>query len=129
MKLFKLDKPICIFALNRFSTTDDIQIIKEWWPEKAFIPSMGYYKGELENSYILAIDPTNIENEVFRIQIMALMYGQESILYSDQYRNSWLIDCKTNKRHSVGKLQRADKNEALQSNCYTELDGSYWITA
>ena len=84
----------------------------------------GVYNGDSELSII--VDQKHVDH----ILRLAKTYNQESILFSDQSRNSELVYIKTGKREPLGILTNVKQDYAIAQGSYTfdSLTGQYWVT-
>ena len=129
MKTFKLDPHLIIMTLSLPAGSNEQLRLGDLVGLKA-IPVLGAYKGVKERSYMMVChNNDDIELRIDRAITYGRLYNQESILYSDQYRNTWLIDCNTAERTNIGTLQETSMDVALHGGNYTYVPQtqSYWI--
>jgi hypothetical protein len=86
----------------------------------------GYYKGVKENSVLVEIKN---ELDVETLLDFAKNFNQESILYSDENRESCLYICDNGLENPemIGKLQAVSELEAKKLDSYTYVNGAYYI--
>lgn len=127
MKLQKLNQPIAILALDGAHS--------EAWLRGFFgikpLPMIGCYKGEKEQSFMIVFHQDVNQDKIRRRARLAGEYcGQESVLYSDEHRNTLLIDCKTGNSSRIGKLKEISQAKAKECENYTynPANDTYWST-
>lgn len=86
----------------------------------------GYYKGNKENSVLVQVKN---ELDVETLLDFAKNFKQESILYSDENRESCLYFCESGleKPEMIGKLQAVGELDAKAQDNYTYVNGAYYI--
>lgn len=82
---------------------------------------LGYYKGNMELSIVLPLNPLNI----VMAKNFADKYNQESILVVDELGNASLL-YQSNKRLPLGKMKAIGDHEANRLESYTWFKGEYF---
>jgi len=120
----QLTPPIVILALNLDTIEKELKLINDWGFKAKSVK--GFYKGRGENSYVLEI---NDYNHLKIAETLATSNGQECILYSDDFRKTWLIYTNGERKY-LGILHSVSEQEALKYDGYTfdHSTSSYWIT-
>ena len=83
--------------------------------------ALGYYKGNMELSIVLPLNPLNL----VMAKNFADKYNQESILVVDELSNASLL-YQTNKRLPLGKMKAIGDHEANKLESYTWYKGEYY---
>jgi len=93
----------------------------------------GVYQGTTEPAYLINLitEVLQREQQIDNLITLGQLHQQECILYSDEYRETWLIDCMTSERTNIGKLKQVAKREALSSDNHTfdPSTNTYWIAS
>jgi len=125
-KKFRATHPIAILATN--DKLKGLGFVRGW-VYKPVKQVEGVYKGRVEDSFLIILDnPEEIHNDMARVMLLAEGCGQETVLYSDDKRNTWLIDVNTKERTPMGKLTEVTKEQALAQDSYTYIPytKNYW---
>lgn len=106
-------KQVIIFALNRSTQAQDIQVLEE--RGIPFIPCIGCYKGDKEWSYL--VDAEYLDS----LRLLLKEHNQESVLYLDNQRNAFLLYASTNytEPEYLGRLRETSQAMALKEDAYT----------
>jgi len=91
-----------------------------------FVKGLGCYQGVQENSYMIVLSTemhvaTSKLNQVMRL---GRMYGQESILYCDPDRTSYLMYCDESSAPKLGTLKAVGL--IPDGDDWSFFGGSYW---
>lgn len=81
---------------------------------------VGVYKGQHENSYLVVI---NHDYEIDLLTTLGSKYSQESILFSDQDRNTRLYFCATADTVDLGVLRAVESVEGLTAYTMVLING------
>jgi len=118
-----IKSPIVILALNIDTPEKELKLIQDWGFKAKYV--IGYYNGKSENSYVLEVPyPENLR----LAKVLADSYGQECILYADDFRRTKLIYSNGDTK-DIGILQNVPETEIKPNESYTydSLTG-YWVT-
>lgn len=119
MKLFKVHKPVVIFAVN------DADHAAAWLGQHnvPFKQVEGYYKGEYENSFVVGAKYAE-----YALQLAAAE-GQDTMLYLDEYRKASLVQVDTGTQlEPFGQWQAAPPHEARKvDHTYDPLTGTWYV--
>lgn len=89
----------------------------------------GVYNGMSESNWLCII---NSKSDYIKLRDLAIEFNQECILYSNEDRDSWLINTKYSigEMRYIGKMQCVSKLEAINHSGYTydAKYGRYYIT-
>lgn len=114
-----LNLPVYIIALNSGHSEDgELSIIHRALNlnREQIKPVIGCYKGELENSYVIPVNPVSLGS----VLALAREYNQESILSLDSTRNAYLIPAQTiNDEEYLGQFVSVPAIVAKQQDSYT----------
>lgn len=83
--------------------------------------AIGYYKGNMELSIVLPLNPLNL----VMAKNFADKYNQESILVVDELNNASLL-YQSNKRLPLGKMKAIGGHEVVSLESYTWFKGEYF---
>lgn len=84
----------------------------------------GVYKGVPEKSLLVVL---NDNDDLSIIKELGLVHGQESILYVDSNRFGSL-EYMSGKSIPLGLFRAVAKEIAIAQDCYTEINGLYYVT-
>lgn len=131
MKRQNLKTPIIMLAFNRSELPEaDKTYANHVLTSYPFKQIQGHYNGSSEPAYIISLATHLIERERQILELLSLgrKHSQECILYSDEYRDTWLIDCKTSTRTPIGKLSQITEQQTKQLNSFTvdRSNNTYW---
>ena len=104
-------RPFYIFALNTNEEYEKNILCHEGLTNTQFKELQGMYKGKSEISYLVDADFENIAKK------LAKEYNQETILYVDETRDTFLLWTKDWSQEKLGKWQRV--NNVLGRDNYT----------
>lgn len=122
--------PIIIFSHNRndlgtLANENNGHLMREFLAAEgiSYKEVEGVYKGARENSYIASEDYLSVILPILK------QFNQECYLFSDQFRETWYVNCNTGEETYLGQLQAVSKQEAEKCDSYTfnPEDNTYWI--
>lgn len=85
----------------------------------------GAYKGKPETSYMVLIDSDDQLPSLYRL---AEAFKQESVLLLDSNGYAALFDADGRHLAELGKFVRVSREEAVEQDAWTYVDGAYYIT-
>lgn len=108
--------PIIILAANLPTPAEDKQAISKLVGKAYDKPALvGSYKGVTEDSYIVDCHLISIDKACH----WGLEHNQETILFLDNQRNAFLVDCKTAKPKPIGEFVGVSKQQAMAGDSWT----------
>lgn len=124
-----LKQPIVIFSAYQKANTDvenltshneAIAFLKEY--KVAYTEVDGCYKGVQEKSIMLFADDEYVAFS------LAVQYNQESYLFSDADRSTFLKERPNANGTYIGTLKGVSKAEAIKQDNWSLIDNKYFIT-
>lgn len=103
---------------NKIEHDRVLALLNEFGAQQA----LGYYKGNMELSIVLPLNPLNL----VMAKNFADKYNQESILVVDELSNASLL-YQSNKRLPLGKMKAIGDHEANRLESYTWFKGEYFV--
>ena len=122
-------KPFIMFALNSgLCKTAELELVK-FALQVPVKQVQGCYLNEIEDAYVVPFEPGNVyENGKLMESVtkLARQYNQESILLSDQERNSFLYFIEIDSWKPIGVFTRVSPSEAMDGEAWTRDGNQFW---
>lgn len=117
--------PLYIFALNRATQRDDVELLHKAGIEH-FTVCKGSYKGATENSYLVSAE------SFAKIRPYLRDCNQESALFLDNQRGGWLVFEADDYLHGpasvyLGEWRQVPVTVASACQAWTKVADQYWV--